>query len=99
MTEFDLPARLNKTIRKDLRSNRYEIGPKHEAGVSCQIHSEGDRGDSERARRQNKGGVRCSVRSEKKVIKRDAKSVETEIKRSSPRTPNRKRQSAECAAK
>ena len=25
MTEFDLRARLNKTIRKDLRNNRYEI--------------------------------------------------------------------------
>jgi hypothetical protein len=25
MTEFDLRARLNKTLRKDLKSNRYEI--------------------------------------------------------------------------
>ena len=25
MAEFDLRARLNKTIRKDLRNNRYEI--------------------------------------------------------------------------
>jgi hypothetical protein len=25
MTEFDLRVRLNKTLRKDLKSNRYEI--------------------------------------------------------------------------